>query len=106
MVVRVLSIEPKQGLSDDRYAATYDVRAEVDARVYTLQACVELAGVGDRTIQCANLCDNQAKELFRWHQIIPAKLSKLIFAIYNHEPVIFPVDIDESHPAQEPIKTA
>jgi len=59
-----------------------------------------------QTIQCANLYDRQSKELFKWRQAIPPTLSKLIFAVYNDEPVTFPVDVDESWPATQPAARA
>ncbi len=101
MTVRVLSIEPIHGSTDDHYAATYVVRAEVDARAYTFQACVELADIGARTIQCANLCDSQSKELFRWRQNIPPRINTLVLAVYNKKLVTFPVDVSELWPVAQ-----
>ena len=49
MTVRVLSIEPTDGPFDDRYAAMYDVRAEVEAQAYMFRAGVELARIGAHT---------------------------------------------------------
>ena len=96
VIVCVHAIEKSELHVERDVAAAYDVRARINEKEYTFRACVQLAQVGEHTIQNANLCDDQSRGMFRWHQIIPVKICKLVFAIYNGEPVELPVYLDES----------
>jgi hypothetical protein len=95
MVVRVLEIKPANKTRDLEPAA-FDVAAIVDSEEYTFRSCIDFAQIGDQTIQCANLCDDQAERLFRWHQILPVKICRLVLSVYNGHSVELPARLDET----------
>ncbi len=95
MIVGILAITEDQLPAAHNAAMVYDVRATVDAREYTFRVSISIVQLGDQKVASANFCDDQSKDVFRWHQVFIPQICQLVHAVHNGHSLPFPVYLKE-----------
>ena len=90
MNVKVLSIEPKKEIG------RFDVVVLIDTDQHHFTMTVLTDIVAGREIQVTN-GDKHFSQMFKFHQMIALKISKLVSKVYNNQTIELPLDVDESY---------
>lgn len=95
MIVRIVTIEPRQSGADTDSGTLYDVSAAVDGQPYTFTVSIEDVGPEGDKIRTGNFVGRASWEILARNAYFVTEICKLTFAVHGHRPVALPVSLEE-----------